>query len=126
MSGDPSSQHPLPESRQGDLPYDQLAWILSAGVLTSVTVMIGGLLLIALRHESGAERPLPLSDVLGHALRLEGRGVLDLGILILFATPVLRVLTALAGFVRLGDRAFVAVTVVVLIFLGLSFAVASH
>jgi len=123
-----ASQTP-PERRQGDLPYDQLAWILSAvsaGVLTSVTVMIGGLLLIALRHESGAERPLPLSDVLGHALRLEGRGVLDLGILILFATPVLRVLTALAGFVRLGDRAFVAVTVVVLIFLGLSFAVASH
>jgi len=53
-------------------------------------------------------------------------GVPGLGILILFATPVLRVLTALAGFLRLGDRAFVAVTVVVLIFLGLSFAVASH
>jgi uncharacterized membrane protein len=51
----------------------------------------------------------------------QGRAVIVLGLLLLIATPVLRVLVSLTVFARQGDRIYVLITATVLLLLALSF-----
>ena len=107
-----------------------LAMLLRAGVLVAgALVLIGGsvhLLTTGGQHpdyhrftgESGAYRN-PLS-VLGAALHFDPLGLIQLGVLILLATPVLRVAFSLIAFAREGDRTYVRMTALVLLILLLS------
>src|SRR4051812_15141251 len=59
---------------------------------------------------------------LAHALATgQGRGFIVLGLLLLIATPVLRVLLSLTVFAKQGDRIYVLITATVLGLLALSF-----
>ena len=51
----------------------------------------------------------------------QGRALIVFGLLLLIATPVLRVLLSLTVFARQRDWPYVAITAVVLVLLGLSF-----
>jgi uncharacterized membrane protein len=107
-----------------------LAYVLRAGVLLSATVVACGGLVFLARH--GFERPayhgfrgepLPLRSVHGivaEGLRLSGRGLIQVGLLLLIATPIARVVFSVAGFVRQRDWLYVAITLVVLALLGSS------
>lgn len=53
--------------------------------------------------------------------QLDGQAIIVLGLLILIATPVLRVAVSVVAFVRQRDRAFVIITSLVLALLILSF-----
>jgi len=55
-----------------------------------------------------------LGGILRGARALEGRGLIQLGLLLLVATPVARVLFALVGFALERDRIYVAVALIVL------------
>ena len=55
----------------------------------------------------------------------QGRGIIMLGLLVLIATPVLRVAVSIVAFVLDGDRRFVVITSVVLALLLLSFFLGS-
>jgi len=110
----------------------RLAMILRAGVLTSaLVVLVGGIVYLA-RH--GAERThyhvfpnesesfRSLNAVFSLTTILSGRGLIHLGLLLLIATPVARVVFSIIGFVRGRDWLYVAVTLTVLILLTYSLA----
>jgi len=58
--------------------------------------------------------PRTAAWILGGALRLDGRAVIVTGLLLLIATPVLRVAVSIVSFARERDRAFVVITSAVL------------
>lgn len=63
-----------------------------------------------------------IRGILEGALSLRGRAIIQLGLLILIATPVARVAFSVYGFARQRDRTYVAITLVVLALLLFSLA----
>jgi len=55
-----------------------------------------------------------LSGIVRDALALRGRGIIQLGLLLLIATPVARVAFSVAAFAIQRDRLYVVVTLMVL------------
>lgn len=92
----------------------QLARVLRAGAWSSVTLVALGLIVVLARGEehSAFRRSQSASQALFHG---PGIAVVSLGMLVLVATPVLRELTAAALFARYRDRAYMALTTVVLL-----------
>lgn len=99
---------------------------LRAGVLAAAgLVLIGGIIYLV-RH--GGESPHTLYQVfrgqpsdlrsiggiVGDALSARGRGVIQLGLLLLIATPIMRVALSLFGFWKQRDWTYVLVTATVL------------
>ena len=107
-----------------------LAHVLRAGVLLSATIVALGGVLFLVRH--GFERPVyhvfrgepqPFRSVRGifeTARDLSGRGLVQLGLLFLIATPIARVVFSIVGFVRQRDWLYVGVTATVLALLAYS------
>jgi uncharacterized membrane protein len=60
------------------------------------------------------------SGIIADTLSFSGRGIIQLGILLLVATPVARVIFSMAAFALQGDRTCVVVTLIVLAVLGYS------
>ena len=106
------------------LLYRALARLLFYGVIASLALMAFGYTLLAIRHQTNRPAWLPLPDVIPHALSGDARGILDLGVLMLFATPTLRVAAAIALFAAERQRRYVLISTVVLLLLGVSVAVA--
>ena len=118
-------------SRWTDEQFDiVLAHVLRAGVLlAAVIVAFGGVVFLA---SHGLERPsyhvfrgepIPLRSIRGivdAALQLSGRGLVQLGLLLLIATPIARVVFSVVGFLRQRDWLYVAITLSVLALLGYS------
>ena len=87
-----------------------IAVLLQAGVAVSATVVLAGGALFLLRH--GLERPdyrvfhgepadlRSLRGITAAALSLRSRGIIELGVLLLIATPVARVAFSVFGFMR--------------------------
>lgn len=121
-------------------PSDQdlensVAILLRCGVtLSALVVLIGGILL----HRQLLS-PIPnythfhtgdpgLHSVLGilqGAINFTPKSVISLGLLLLIATPVARVLLCVVGFARQRNMLYVAISALVLLILILSFAKAS-
>ena len=85
-----------------------------------------GLILVVLAGSTSASHVLPLDRVLPSLANSKPSAVLDLGILLLFATPLVGVIVALLEFVRQRDRPFVLISLGLLIMLTAGFAVALH
>jgi uncharacterized membrane protein len=111
-----------------DQRFEELiANLLRTGVLLSATVVLLGAIIYLIRHgfEPADYRvfhgePSELNSVrgiLGFAFNLHGRGLIQLGLLLLIATPVSRVTFSVFGFAREGDRMYVGFTLIVLIVL---------
>ena len=87
--------------------------ILLAGVLVSMSLIAIGLVLAALDPDAG-QAWIGLGD-LGKALRgKQPVALVELGLLVLIATPLLRILTALVLFTSERDYKFVLISLVVL------------
>jgi uncharacterized membrane protein len=98
--------------------------LLRVGVtLAAAVVLFGGSVYLA-RHGRAAPQfhvfkgePTDLRTVSGivkDALALRGRGLIQLGLLLLIATPIARVAFSVAAFALEGDRLYVVVTLFVL------------
>jgi uncharacterized membrane protein len=98
--------------------------LLQTGViLASAVVLLGGSIYL-IRHGLSAPQyhvfmgePTDLrtlSGIVRDALTLRGRGIIQLGLLLLIATPVARVAFSVAAFALQRDRLYVVVTLVVL------------
>ena len=98
--------------------------LLRVGVtLAAAVVLFGGSVYLA-RHGRGAPHyqvfvgePSDLRSVPGivkDALALRGRGLIQLGLLLLIATPVARVAVSVAAFAMQRDRLYVVVALIVL------------
>ncbi len=107
-----------------------LAHLLRAGVIAAAAlVLVGGIMYL---RQDGAFHPdyarfngepsnlqHPLG-VLAQALALRPLGLIQLGVLVLLATPVVRVAFSLLAFAKEKDRTYVWMTAVVLTILVLS------
>ena len=128
----PPPLSPEPPRWDDDAIERLLARLLQVGVVVSTLLVLAGGIVFLLhsaaarpgyRHFAG--EPAELSSVAGiirSALRGDGRGLIQLGLLVLVATPVLRVAGSLVAFVLLKDRTYVVLTSIVLVLLASSLA----
>ncbi|HEX4165158.1 MAG TPA: DUF1634 domain-containing protein [Bryobacteraceae bacterium] len=98
--------------------------LLISGVIVAGSVTLGGGILFLILHWSDSvnystfhsqpriDRIVP--QIVRGALRGRARSIIQLGILLLIATPVARVAFSLAGFALERDKMFVLITAIVL------------
>ena len=98
--------------------------VLRWGVITAGTVVALGAAVFLIRH--GFERPLyqvfrgeptdlkTVPGIVGDAWSGRGRGLIQLGLLLLIATPVARVILSIGIFTLQRDRRYVLITLIVL------------
>ena len=99
--------------------------LLRYGVMTaSAIVLLGGTYFLFQHGES----PVPsyhrfvgesigyttFSGILNGVFALQAKGIIQLGVIVLIATPILRILFSLIGFVLEKDKLYVGITLVVL------------
>ena len=98
--------------------------LLRVGVLTSAfVVFFGGAIYLARHGRSSVDYRIfqgepadyrQISGIVHQALHLSGRGIIQLGLLLLIATPIARVIFALFGFAAEKDRMYAGFTAIVL------------
>jgi uncharacterized membrane protein len=103
---------------------DIVAILLRTGVLLSAAVVFCGAVIYLAHHGHQAAdyrmfrgEPTDLRSIPGiirDAADLSGRGIIQLGLLLLIATPVARVAFAVFGFAAERDRMYVVFTLIVL------------
>jgi uncharacterized membrane protein len=98
--------------------------LLRTGVLLSASVVLCGACIYLARHaheptdyhvfrgEPSEFRSIP--GVIRSVMNGRGRGLIQLGLLLLIATPIARVVFSIAGFAIERDRMYVAFTLIVL------------
>jgi uncharacterized membrane protein len=101
--------------------------VLRTGVILSgLIVMCGGIYFLTQHgHEPADYHTFRGQTSSGHyiveiirgALRWQGRSIIQLGVLCLIATPILRVVVSLIGFALERDRTYVLITFLVLVIL---------
>ncbi len=91
--------------------------VLRGGVLLSVAVIIAGIALFHVRKMAGGDL-LTYPDTLGGLLQGLAQGmplaIVTFGLIILLATPVIRVAVSIMAFALEGDRTYVFITTLVL------------
>ena len=102
-----------------DGTYTLIGWVLQGGVLLSAAVIVIGLMLEVLQPDKFAPQklaqfPQTFGQVWAGLLSLHPQAVITLGLLLLIATPVLRVAVSIVAFVVEHDRRFVVITLLVL------------
>ena len=110
--------------------HSMVSFVLRLGVNLAAAIVIVGAVVFLYRH--GHELPQyavfrgeptdlrTIGGILHDAAAFSGRGLIQLGLLVLVATPVARVALSLVAFAVQRDRTYVAVTLVVLVLLLLS------
>jgi uncharacterized membrane protein len=101
--------------------------VLRTGVaLAAALVLIGGIAFVASHsqavpdHRKFQAAPTPLASIAGvlqGAITLDPLYIIQLGLLILIATPIVRVVTCVAGFALERDWTYAIVSLIVLAFL---------
>jgi uncharacterized membrane protein len=115
--------------REDPQPADEklellLAYLLRAGVILAALISAAGLVLLFVRgtnlelrdknFHGEPERLRTLHGVLMGALALRPRACMQLGLLILVATPIARVALSVIGFALERDRLYTVITLFVL------------
>jgi uncharacterized membrane protein YfcA/uncharacterized membrane protein len=99
-----------------------ISWILQIGVMLSAAIILLGIVLLPTRPGGlSPERVLAFPQTLGQLaselLVLRPQAVITLGLLLLIATPIVRVAASIVAFALEGDRRYVVITSVVLLIL---------
>jgi len=97
--------------------------LLRAGVITAASVVFLGGIIYLFRHGSAVasykvfqREPFDLCSVGGilrNAFSVRGRGLIQLGLLLLIATPIARVALSIFAFARKRDALYIIVTLIV-------------
>jgi uncharacterized membrane protein len=111
---------------------DIIGNLLRVGVGTAAAVVFVGAAIYLVRHGTGHAnyrvfhgQPSDLRSLRGiihAALSLRARGIMQLGLVLLIATPVARVAFSVVAFAIEGDRMYVVFTLIVLAILTFSLA----
>jgi uncharacterized membrane protein YfcA/uncharacterized membrane protein len=96
-----------------------IGWVLQAGVILSATIIALGILLLPIRPGGlSLQRLLDFPQTLGQVVQglliFRPQAIIALGLLLLIATPVLRVAVSILTFLFERDRQYVAITCIVL------------
>ena len=108
---------------------DRAKWLLLIGVLSSVSVIVFGLILFTV-HPGGKDPMTLQNDVLSLGsipsglAGLDPVAYIDLGVIMLIATPVLRVIIVSETLAENREWKYVAVGIIVLAVIFTSFAIA--
>ncbi len=116
-----------------------ISTVLRAGVMTSFVLVVAGSIITFARAPALMRSPEALShlrapgaavrhslhEIMSGLARLDGPAIIMTGLLLLIATPVLRVAASIMIFLYERDLAFVVITTVVLLLLLLSFLLGS-
>jgi uncharacterized membrane protein len=104
-----------------------LAHVLRTGVVTAAALVVVGAIIYIARgahvvpqfsYFSGEPGDLrSISGVLADARQLGGRGLMQLGVIALIATPIVRVALSAVVFLRIRDWLYTIVTLIVLVLL---------
>lgn len=104
--------------------------LLRAGVLLAASVVFIGAVIYLARHSGttadyhtfhGELSTLrSISGIIAGSIHLSGRAIIQLGLLLLIATPIARVIFSAIAFAREHDYLYVAFTLAVLMILGYS------
>jgi uncharacterized membrane protein len=89
--------------------------VLGAGIAVSVALMAVGLVLSAFDAEGLPAHVVPLADLPAQLVHLDPAPYLSLGLVVLIATPFVRVAGSVVAFARERDRRYVVITAVVLV-----------
>lgn len=102
-----------------------IGWILRAGVFISMAIVFVGGLLYIIRHGQGVAdyhtfKGIPAfvhspQGIINGILEFRGQAIIQAGIVLLIATPVVRVVFSAIGFVLEKDYLYVGITMVVLL-----------
>ena len=87
---------------------------LLTGVLLSGSILLAGLVSTMLGGDARPDHPPHTGEIWRGVLRLRGSSLLYLGLLILAATPVLRVLVMAGVYLRRRERFMLTVSLIVL------------
>jgi uncharacterized membrane protein len=114
----------ITQAWKDDRVANVIGTLLRAGVFLSATVVLSGLVIFLVSH--GAAKPhyslfqgepaglRGVSTIVGGAATMDGRSLIQFGLLLLILTPVARVAFSVLGFALERDRTYVAVTLIVL------------
>jgi uncharacterized membrane protein len=101
-----------------------IGWVLRAGVFISMIVVFFGGIVYLYRHgQSTADyhefKGVPdfvssFSGIMNGILTFRGRAIIQAGIILLIATPVIRVLFSTIGFILEKDHLYTAISLIVL------------
>ena len=129
-----TSHTPNPTPGPSDHGVEQvIGRVLQIGVFTAATVAIVGAILVFMQHGSDAPafgdfRPSPayltsMGGILRGVREMRSEAIVQLGIVLLIMTPILRVALTLVAFVLQRDGVYVLITTLVLALLvyGLAF-----
>lgn len=94
--------------------------VLIAGMILSVSVMAIGLAMYAISPGNNPDISLSPSEIVDGIGKGNPIAVIDLGILFLIATPLMRVITALVFYVLDKETKMVGVSVLILIVIGVA------
>lgn len=111
--------------------------VLRAGVALSIAIILFGITMTFVHHpdyfrsrpalgaliDARANYTGSISSVVNGALEFRGQAIVMLGVLVLIATPVVRVAASVVLFAAEHDRVYVAITSLVLLLLAVSFLI---
>ena len=101
-----------------------IGWVLRTGVFLSIGIVIFGAAIYIYRHGydatdystfKGVPDFVKLSGVINGMLAFKGRAIIQVGIILLIATPVIRVAFSAIGFVLEKDYLYTCITLLVLV-----------
>jgi len=106
-----------------------IGWVLRLGVIISMLIVVLGGVIYLYRHGNsiadysvfkGVPDFVHPSNIFDGILAHRGRAVIQAGIILLIATPVLRIIFSAIGFMLERDRLYIAITLVVLLIIAVS------
>ena len=103
-----------------------ISWILQGGVIASSALIVLGLCLLPIRPGGLSPQrvlafPHTFSEIWDGLLILRPQAIIVIGLLVLIATPVVRVAVSVVAFALEHDRRYVVITLLVLTILICSF-----
>src|SRR5258707_247927 len=101
---DPSERQPEPEPHLYAWATALIGWVLQGGVLLSAAVMLVGIVLLPTRPGGLSPEcllvfPFTWSQLISDLAQFHPQAIITLGLLLLIATPVLRVAVSIVTFV---------------------------
>ncbi|GCE26314.1 membrane protein [Dictyobacter alpinus] len=100
-----------------------IGWVLQIGVLVSAVIIVLGVGLYFLHPsgQAGIQIPHTLIQIFQGVLAFQPEAIIALGLIVLIATPVVRVAISILGFALEHDRTFALISLLVLLILLVSF-----
>jgi uncharacterized membrane protein len=132
----PNPTFPLPADRDPNMRRLEMliSRILRLGVIASVTLIVVGMIVTFVQNPDylsssavldcavgpGATFPHELDALLASIYQMRGEAIVTLGLLVLLATPMMRVAVSTLTFIQQRDRTYALITAAVLCLLLLS------